>query len=283
MTNAITAFSDNSGSNSGGGGSYSTLYKITVEPTTNGKVTVSSATVRKGTSVTITSTPDEGYRVADVKVNGVSYGKGNVITVPSVNENLTIEVVFKEKWDCPFADVNEEDWFYDTVERAYKQGLMNGVSDTLFAPDGNITRGMFVTVLYRMDGEPTASEPNFVDVPVNEYYANAVSWANANGIVYGVSETEYAPNDNITREQMAAILHRYAKYKGYDVSVGEDTNILSYKDFDKLSEYAIASMQYAVGSGLIKGRTESTLNPQDNATRAEAATILIRFIDANVK
>ena len=100
-------------------------------------------------------------------------------------------------------------------------------------------------------------------------------------IVNGVTETEFAPNDNITREQIAAIMHRYAQYKGYDVSVGENTNILSYDDFNSISEYAIAAMQYACGRGLIKGKSESTLNPKDNATRAEIAAILHRFIEAN--
>ena len=113
------------------------------------------------------------------------------------------------------------------------------------------------------------------------YYANAVIWAQQNGIVKGVSETEFAPDNNITREQIAAIMHRYATFKGYDVSVGENTNILSYDDFDSISEYAIASIQWACGSGLIKGRTESTLNPKENATRAEIAAILHRFLEAN--
>ncbi len=106
-------------------------------------------------------------------------------------------------------------------------------------------------------------------------------WAEKNGIANGISKTKFAPDQNITREQIAAIMHRYAQYKGYDVSVGENTNILSYDDFDSISEYAIASMQWAVGSGLIKGKSESTLNPLDNATRAEIAAILHRFIEAN--
>ena len=141
---------------------------------------------------------------------------------------------------------------------------------------------MFVTVLYHSEGEPAVNKSiPFRDVAANAYYANAVIWAQQNGIVNGVTETAFAPDDNITREQIAAIMFRYAKYKGYDVSVGENTNILSYDDFDCISEYAIASMQYAVGSGLMKGKTESTINPLDNATRAEIAAILQRFIEAN--
>ena len=113
------------------------------------------------------------------------------------------------------------------------------------------------------------------------YYANAVNWAQQNGIVNGVTENAFAPDDNITREQIAAIMFRYAKYKGYDVSVGESTNILSYTDAESISEYAIASMQYAVGSGLMKGKSDSTINPKDVATRAEIAAILQRFLEAN--
>ena len=141
---------------------------------------------------------------------------------------------------------------------------------------------MLVTVLYRNEGEPEINNSvSFSDVDMEAYYANAVSWAKHSGIVNGVSQTEFAPNDNVTREQIAAIMHRYSKYKGYDVSVGEDTNILSCDDYDTISEYAIASMQYAVGSGLMKGKTALTLNPKDNATRAEIAAIVHRFIESN--
>ena len=140
---------------------------------------------------------------------------------------------------------------------------------------------MFVTILHRIDGEKQEGENIFSDVADNVYYANAVAWAIKNGIVKGISETEFAPDDSITREQIAAIIHRYAQYKGYDVSAGENTNILSYDDAESISEYAVASVQYAVGMGLIKGKTDKTLNPQDNATRAETAAILQRFSEAN--
>ena len=139
-----------------------------------------------------------------------------------------------------------------------------------------------ITVLYRAEGEPEVTgEATFEDIDENAYYAKAIVWGQQNGIIKGYSETEYAPEQDILREQIAAIMYRYAKFKGYDVSVGENTNILSYNDYDSISEYAVISMQWAVGSGMIKGRTESTLNPLDNATRAEVAAILHRFIEAN--
>ncbi|MDY5626360.1 MAG: S-layer homology domain-containing protein, partial [Clostridia bacterium] len=165
---------------------------------------------------------------------------------------------------------------------ANENGLMGGTTNTSFAPNEPLTRGMLVTILYRADGEPAVNKSiPFSDVAADAYYANATIWAQQNGIVNGVTENAFAPDDNITREQIAAIMFRYAKYKGYDVSVGESTNILSYTDAESISEYAITAMQYAVGSGLMKGKTESTINPKDVATRAEIAAILQRFLEAN--
>jgi hypothetical protein len=142
---------------------------------------------------------------------------------------------------------------------------------------------MLVTVLYRADGEPEVKTVNsFGDIKENAWYEKAVLWAKENGIVNGVTETEFSPDSDITREQIATIMHRYAKYKGDDVESGKNTNILSYNDSDSISDYAKASLQWANGIGLINGKTESTLNPLDNATRAEAATILYRFVKANL-
>ena len=182
-----------------------------------------------------------------------------------------------------YSDVAEKDWFYDSVKYVYDNQLMNGVSEDEFGPLNNLTRAMLVTILYRAEGEPEVSLENiqFGDVAMRSYYEKAVIWASEKGIVSGYDGNTFAPNDNITREQMAAIMYRYAKYKGYDVTVGENTNILSYEDALDISEYAFAAMQYAVGSGLINGKTPSTLNPFDNATRAETAAILQRFFEAN--
>ena len=181
-----------------------------------------------------------------------------------------------------FADVKENDWFYASVKFVVENNLMNGLSITQFAPNNTLTRAMLVTVLYRNEGEPATNRSiPFADVDMGAYYANAVTWAKQNNIVNGVTENEFAPYENITREQIAAIMHRYAQYKGYNVSVGENTNILSYSDAESVSEYAVASMQYVVGSGLMKGKSATTLNPKDYATRAEIAAILQRFIEAN--
>ena len=181
-----------------------------------------------------------------------------------------------------YNDVKSDNWFYDDVKYVYDNELMNGISDIEFGPTLNLTRAMLVTILYRAEGEPEISgEAPFGDIAIGSYYEKAVNWAAEKGIVGGYDANTFAPNDNITREQMAAIMYRYAKYKGFDVSVGENTNILSYDDAFDVSEYAMAAVQYAVGSGLINGKTPTTLNPSDNATRAETAAILKRFFEAN--
>ncbi len=177
----------------------------------------------------------------------------------------------------PFTDVNTNDWFCDNVKYVYENGLMSGVSDTEFGPNANITRGMFVTVLYRMDGSPEGGTISYADVPADSYYHDAVAWASANGIVSGYSDTEFGPEDDILREQMAAMLYRYAAYKGIDTSVGEDTNILSYTDAGDISEYAVPAIQWACGTGLMSGNGDGTLTPLGNAIRAEAAAMFGRF------
>ncbi len=182
-----------------------------------------------------------------------------------------------------FVDVHGANhWAKEYVDYVCQNSLMNGTGETQFSPDVNLSRGMLVTVLYRLEGSPdTGANAKFTDVSLGAYYEKAVSWAKESGIVNGVSDTLFAPDANITREQIATIMHRYAKYKGYDVSVGESTNILSYEDFDRISEYAISAVQYAAGSGMMGGKTPSTINPLDNATRAETAAILMRFVNYN--
>ncbi len=196
-----------------------------------------------------------------------------------------IESVYMDKsktvyagWN-PYEDVNEGQWFYDAALYNYYNGLMDGVETGKFGPNLSVTRAMMVTILWRMEGRPVVNYAmSFEDVAEGAWYTEAVRWAAANGIVNGVSETRFAPNDPITREQMAAILYRYAKYCGIDVSVGEDTNILSYKDFDEISEYAIPAFQWACGSGVMSGRADGFLQPKAGATRAEVAQLIMNFL-----
>ena len=184
-----------------------------------------------------------------------------------------------DDWENPFIDVHESDWFYDSVKYVYINKMMNGVTSDMFAPEGNITRAMFVTVLYRMEKEPQAQASPFSDIAGGSYYEKAVAWANANGIVKGVSDAEFAPDESITREQMAAMIYRYAAYKKMDLSAGESTNILSYADYSDISDYAVSAMRYAAGSGIINGMTADTLSPKGISTRAQAAAVFMRVFN----
>ena len=159
---------------------------------------------------------------------------------------------------------------------------MNGTTISTFSPNELITRAMLVTILYRNEGEPeVAFDVTFKDIDANAYFAKAVVWGQQNGIINGYSETEFAPGQNITREQIATIIHRYMIYKGYDTTVNEGASSTDYTDYADVSGYAKDAVSYAISSGLLNGKTETTLNPLDNATRAEIATILQRFIEAN--
>ena len=179
-----------------------------------------------------------------------------------------------------FQDVKEGSWFQGAVEYVYRAGLMAGTGDTTFEPNAKLTRAMTAQILYNLEGQPaTTSGSAFADIADGAWYADAVTWAAEKGIVGGYGGGLFGPEDNITREQLAAILYRYAQTKGYDVSVGEDTNILGYTDALKISEYAIPAMKWACGAGVIMGVTESALLPQGSATRAQVATMLMRFCE----
>ena len=178
----------------------------------------------------------------------------------------------------PFTDVTEKDWFYGAVRYAYTNNLFKGVSETTFEPNSAMTRGMLAVVLYRIEGEPEVEGTvAFTDVPADQYYYNAVLWANQKGIVNGTSETTFAPNDKITREQLATMMIRYAKFKGENVDKVADLGI--YKDNAQISDWAREGLRWANATGLITGRTVNTIDPQGNATRAEVATVLMRFLE----
>ena len=187
-----------------------------------------------------------------------------------------------EEWENPFTDVKESDWFYDTVKYVNQNGIINGMTEDTFAPGTELTRAMLVTILYRAEGSPEVdADSKFSDVKESEWFGAPVIWAAENGIVNGVSETEFAPNNAITREQIATIMYRFAQAKSYDVAIGTVTSIDGYDDVDAISTWAVDALKYTVGTGIMKGKTESTLNPQDKATRAEAATVVMRFIEGN--
>ena len=178
----------------------------------------------------------------------------------------------------PFTDVSEKDWFYGDVMFVYENGLMLGTSKTLFSPHGTATRGMMATILWLMEGSPAPKGKNsFTDVEAGKWYADAITWTAENGIFAGYGKDKFGPDDPITREQLAAIFYRYADYKGYDLTV--KGNLDKFKDADKITDYAKTAMQWAVGSGLMKGKSGNLLDPQGTATRAEIAAMLHRFIE----
>ena len=240
----------------------------TVEP----KLTLSHI----GRSVTFTFKPDKGYHVKDVKVDGKSVGAVTTYTVDKLTVSTRIEVEFTNGV-LPFTDVREADWFYDDVVYAYENGLFSGTSDTTFSPNASMTRAMLVTVLYRLEGQPTVSgRSGFSDVKLNSYYEDAVTWAADNGIVNGTGATTFSPNTNVTREQMAAILYRYAQYKQYGTTASASLN--GFSDAAKVSAYAKAPLSWAVAEKLVNG-SEGRLLPTGNATRAQVAAILHRFVE----
>ena len=178
----------------------------------------------------------------------------------------------------PFGDVTVSDWFYDDVRYVYANGIMDGTSSDRFAPNAPLTRAMIVTILYRMDGSPAMSgASDFKDVDSNKWFAKAVAWAAANGIVNGYGYSLFGPNDPVTREQLAAILYRYAVYGGM-TAVTLEENLGSFADTAQLSAYAIQAMNWAVGQGLING-SGSNLVPKAQATRAQVAAIIHRYLE----
>jgi hypothetical protein len=201
-------------------------------------------------------------------------------TVPHLSMWVVGHDGTSEEAAWPFTDVaqdNAVNWFYSDVKFVWENGLMNGTSGALFSPNITTTRGMIATILYRLEGSPEVDENvPFEDVAANMYYHDPIAWANKNGIVLGYGDGTFGPEDNITREQMAAILYRYATFKGYDVTKSAD--LAAYTDTAEIDGYALPAMKWANAEGIITGRSATTLAPNGTATRAEVAAILHRFV-----
>ena len=276
---------DDEQTTSGSGSGGSSTYSVTVPSVSNGTITVNPKNASAGATVTITVQPNAGYEINTLTVtdkNGKSIQLtnlgGNKYTFTMPASSVTIKASFAEAGavsGLPFTDVASSAWYADAVQYVYDNGIMNGTSSTAFSPEQTTTRGMIVTMLYRMEKEPSAAAADFDDVAANAYYADAIGWASANDIVNGYGDGTFGPDDAIMREQMAAILFRYAAYKNYDVTA--QTDLSKYTDASLISSYATDAMQWANAEGLITGNTSTTLDPTGNATRAEVATILMRF------
>ena len=203
-------------------------------------------------------------------------------TLKVESPDVYIEAVFApmesaEAWVNPFTDIKESDWFYADVSYACRKKWMNGVGGGLFDPQASLTRGTFVTVLYRFALWPETHGNTFRDVPAGIWYEEPVAWASECGIVNGIGDGLFGPNNPISREQMATMVYRYMKYCGYDVSAGDNVDLSVFADADTISDYARDAMRWAVGSGLFKGRTATELAPGGFATRAEIATVFRRL------
>ncbi|HIZ93686.1 S-layer homology domain-containing protein [Flavonifractor sp. An112] len=271
-----------------GAAAGTTSYAINVKESTGGSVTASRTRANKGLTITLTAKASEGYKldtltVTDKNSNAVKLtdkGSGKyTFTMPASAVTVSASFVKGDTpvdTGLPFTDVVSGSWYYDSVAYVYEQGLMGGTGEGRFSPDLTTSRAMIVTILYRLEGSPAVTgSASFADVASGQWYSDGVAWASANGIVTGYSNGSFGPDDTITREQMAAILYRYARYKGYDLSAQADLD--GYSDAAQVSAYAADAMEWAVGSGLITGTSGTTLSPAGSATRAQAAVILARF------
>lgn len=284
-------FSYTKPSSSGGSSSGKTTYKVTTSAVNNGGVNASPSNAEKGAVITITLSPDKGYKLDKLTVTD---GSGKTVSTVKKSDTVytfampasavTVGVSYVKATETPsetkFNDVSANDWFASAVDYVTGKGMMNGTADNTFSPKANTTRGMVVTVLYRLENQPSTSAASFTDVASGAYYANAVAWANANGIVSGYGSGKFGPNDKVTREQLAAILYRYAQYKKYDVSGANSLD--GYTDVQSVSSYAVPALQWANAAGVVTGKSGSKLDPKGNATRAEVAAMLMRFCE-NVK
>ncbi len=258
-------------------------HRVFVNDAANGSLVSSDKWALEGQRVYITATPDKGYSLAWLSVKGEDGTKIEVYEAVKANtyyffmpkQAVTVSTVFALKVpSMPFTDVSAGSWYYNAVEFVYSKGIMDGVSANKFGPNGTITRGMVVTMLWRMAGSPAVSGGSFADVASGSYYATAVAWAAKNGIVDGYNSSKFGPNDAITREQFATILYRYAKWLGYSAS---GSSLAGYADGSSVSSWAKDAMSWAVKNSIVTGVTTTRLNPTGTATRAEAAQMLMSF------
>ena len=270
------------GSGGGGGSRKPSVTYYTLQFETNGGSAITD--MREANNTHISLTKYVPTRHGHTFIGWYSdQSLTNQISEVSLTKNMTVYAGWRadENLDIvvnPFTDVSEKDWFYNDAMFVYKNGLMLGTSKTLFSPHGTVTRGMMATILWRMEGSLAPKDENsFTDVEAGMWYADAITWTTANGIFAGYSKDKFGPDDPVTREQLTAIFYRYADYKGYKLTVTE--NLDKFEDADKITDYAKMVMQWAVGNGLIKGKSENLLDPQGTATRAEIAAMLHRFVE----
>lgn len=290
-----TAPTSGGGGGGGGGAVAPTTYDIVIPSALANIVKADKTKAAAGDTVTLTAAGEGTLTVTDANGKTVALtdlGSGKyTFKMPSSKVNVAFAASGETKpcdggKDCPsapFTDVDTAKWYHLSVDYVLTHKMMNGVSSRAFAPNANLTRGMLVQILYNLEGKPKGTAANFSDVQADAWYAEAVGWAASNKVVTGYADGTFRPNAAVTREQAAAILYRYAQSKGIDVSVGENTNILSYVDVQQASEYAIPALQWAVGAGVLNGKNGSRLAPTGTATRAEIAAIMQRWCENIIK
>ena len=284
------------------GGDYTPTYAITVENAEHGTVKANRSYASSGSTVTITVTPEDGYVLAELTVtdsqgNSIEVtDKGNgtyTVKMPSRKVMVKASFVMDSSFSvcpgdntCPmwsYSDAETTAWYYDGVHYCIENGLMSGYGNGILNPNADTTRAMVAVMLWKLNDSPVVNDLlDFEDVEEGQWYTEAIRWAKSEGIATGYGNGCFGTNDAVTREQMVTILWHYAQYKGIDVSVGENTNILSYHDVFDVAEYAIPAMQWACGSGMIQGKDAPVgegliLHPKNNGTRAEIAAVLQQF------
>ena len=290
-----TAPTSGGGGGGGGGAVAPTTYDIVIPSALANTVKADKTKAAADDTVTLTVSGEGTLTVTDANGKTVALtdlGSGKyTFKMPSSKVNVAFAAFGETKpcdggKDCPsapFTDVDTSKWYHESIDYVLKHSMMNGVSGTSFAPNSNLTRGMLVQILFNLEGKPQSASASFSDVKADAWYAKAVGWAAANKVVTGYTDGTFRPNAAVTREQAAAILYRYAQSKGIDVSVGENTNILSYVDAMQASEYAIPALQWAVGAGVLNGKSGNLLAPTGTATRAEIAAIMQRWCENIIK
>lgn len=290
-----TAPTTGGGGGGGGGGAVApTTYDIVIPSALANTVKADKTKAAAGDTVTLTAAGEGTLTVTDANGKTVALtdlGSGKyTFKMPSAKVSVGFKTTADQPCDggkdcpsAPFTDVDTAKWYHLSVDYVLTHKMMNGVSSRAFAPNANLTRGMLVQILYNLEGKPKGTAANFSDVQADAWYAEAVGWAASNKVVTGYADGTFRPDAAVTREQAAAILYRYAQSKGIDVSVGENTNILSYVDVQQASEYAIPALQWAVGAGVLNGKNGGRLAPTGTATRAEIAAIMQRWCENIIK
>lgn len=299
QTECAVTFTSVKKPSSSGPSSSVTTYSVTVEDTTHGTAKADRTRAASGTTVTITVTSDDGCTLDGLTVtdkNGREIavkdkGSGKyTFTMPA--SKVTVSVTFTEIGtsysNClrdetcpiwPFTDASTTVWYHDSVHYCIENGLMSGYGNSLFGPNDNLSRAQLAQILYNKEGQPAVTGGSgFTDVADGAWYADAVTWAAANGIVAGYGNGLFGPNDPITREQLVVMFWRYAEFKGCDTTQ-EGMIIREFSDYGSISGYAMDAMTWAVNTGVISGYEDKTLHPQANATRAQVAQMLKNFLE----